>query len=241
MKGSFDIFDRIAVINLPYRQDRRAEIAAQFSPFGLSFGKAPLQLFEAVRPLDAGGFPTVGTRGCFMSHLGALKAAHADGVERLLLLEDDCDFINEPTGAVEAALRYLGEHPDWDICYGGHHIESELPPSSGPWSAVPDDLVVWTAHCVGFSRRAMEAAVPYLEAITRRPPGDPEGGPMHVDGAYAWFRKAHPHLRTIVARPQIAHQRPSRTDIHELRWFDRLPLLRPLMDALRRSRGSRRA
>ena len=72
-----------------------------------------------------------------------------------------------------------------------------------------------------------------LETILSRPPGHPFGGPMHVDGAYSTIRMQNPDLKTYAHRPSLAFQRPSRTDIGELKWFDRIERLRPLMGILR--------
>lgn len=83
---------------------------------------------------------------------------------------------------------------------------------------------------------AIARLVPYLQAMLERPSGDPAGGPMHVDGAYSWFRRAHPDLRTVLATPPLGYQRPSRTDVHALRWFDRLPGLHRVAALLRRVR-----
>ncbi len=33
---------------------------------------------------------------------------------------------------------------------------------------------------------------------------------MHVDGAYSWFRQAHPHLRTWLAVPILGDNGPPR-------------------------------
>jgi hypothetical protein len=43
---------------------------------------------------------------------------------------------------------------------------------------------------------------------------------MHVDGAYCWFRAAHPALPTYCAQPQVAFQRPSMSNVTSQRWFD---------------------
>jgi hypothetical protein len=64
-----------------------------------------------------------------------------------------------------------------------------------------------------------------LKAILTRPPGHPLGGPMHVDGAYSTIRLQHPALITYAASPVLGYQRPSRTDIGDGKWFDRVPAL----------------
>ncbi len=82
--------------------------------------------------------------------------------------------------------------------------------------------------------------IPYMAAIYSRPLGDPQGGAMHVDGAYSWFRAAHPQCLTIAPVRSISVQRSSRSDIHPLRWFDRIPVLAPIVGSLRRVRASLR-
>jgi hypothetical protein len=57
---------------------------------------------------------------------------------------------------------------------------------------------------------------------------------MHVDGAYTWYRRLSPEDVTLAAVPELGHQRSSRTDIHDLRWFDRLPLVHDTVAGLRR-------
>jgi hypothetical protein len=85
MNAFIRAFERIAVINLPYRQDRRVEIAAQLARVGLKLGEPPVQLFEAVRPTDAGGFLIA--RGAAFSAIWACCVPPADKVQRLLILK----------------------------------------------------------------------------------------------------------------------------------------------------------
>ena len=125
-----------------------------------------------------------------------------------------------------------------DIFYGGYG----LPDGPGTHHAASPLLLidratpVRTTHFIGFGRAAIEALIPYLEAILTRPAGSPDGGPMHVDGAYNWFRASRPDLATWLARPQLGHQRPSRSDIAPPGLLDLLPWpLRQFARALRRA------
>lgn len=63
---------------------------------------------------------------------------------------------------------------------------------------------------------------------------------MHVDGAYSHFRADHPQMVTLSVSPTLGVQRPSRTDVHDLRWFDRVPLVRDTAQLYRRLRGAMR-
>lgn len=231
----------IVVINLPHRADRRTEFAAQLRRIGLSFDDPHVHLHAAFRPEAADGFPSIGARGCFISHLQVLKGALASGAERVLICEDDLDFTEAFGARLSEARRVLDTQP-WDIFYGflPEATAHSLPP--GQTAAVvplaPEQPVI-CAHFVSFSRQAVESLVPYLEAILTRQPGDPAGGPMHVDGAYNRFRAEHPEIRGMAARVALGIQRASTTDIAEQSLKDRLPVVRDLMRLARRLKNAR--
>ena len=85
----FDAFERIVVINLPERTDRRREMTAELRRAGIDRRDPRLQFFAGIRPADAGQYPSIGARGCFESHLGVIREAIRDRVESVLILEDD--------------------------------------------------------------------------------------------------------------------------------------------------------
>lgn len=213
-------FEFVQIINLKSRSDRLREMAAELERIGLSLDHPQISILEASRFSEAAGFPSIGARGCFDSHLRALKAAQARGVARTLILEDDCNFAR--TVPLTPALDRL-DQMRWSVFYG-----------AGPTERLEPTTRVQCAHFIAFTRPAIDLLVPYLEAMTSRPGGHPDGGPMHVDGAYCRFRADHPHLAGWAAVPAIAYQRPSRTDIHDLRSYDRIPVLSGIVTAARR-------
>ena len=221
----FASFDRLYILNLPDRADRRTEMAGELALLGTGYDDPRVKLFPAVRPADAGGFPGIGAHGCFLSHLAMLREARDSGCHAILILEDDCDF----TGGIDALLPPALDMLDvlgFDIFYGGYAVPDGIggaEPSATPLMLADCTSAVRVTHFIGFGRTAIEALIPYLEAMLARPPGSPEGGPMHVDGAYSWFRASRPDLSTWLARPQLGHQRPSRTDIAPPGALDRLP------------------
>ena len=226
-------FERIYVINLPHRADRRAEMAAQLARVGLTFDSPNVTLFKAIRPDDAGEFESIGARGCFMSHLEILRDAR--DLRSVLILEDDLDFVPDVGPLLDKARAALP--PSWGVFYGGCVVNMDL--RSAPLTRVPAKVRTETTHFVGFNGAVVGRVIGYLEAILARPRGHRDGGPMHVDGAYSRFREDNPDVETFVASPQLGFQRPSRTDIHALRWFDRTPLVRNAVQALRRARHAR--
>ncbi len=236
MSHPLGIFEKIFVINLASRPDRRREMDRQLGRLGLSLGSAEVELFRAVRPSDAGGFPTLGSRGCFLSHLGVLKDAAAAGFGPILILEDDLNFADDfmPRMAIVAEGLRLR---NWSIFYGGYRVRTSLVHDGDGLAAVAPSEAVDTLHFVGLDTAVIRPLIAYLEAQLDRAPGDPEGGPMHVDGSYNLFRQAHPQFSTWLAVPELGYQRASRTDIHPLQWRDRAVGVRNVVGLLRRMKN----
>ena len=235
-----NLFDAVYIINLPTRTDRRAEMIEQLQLAGIEEADPRLVFFDAVRPDGPGGFPTVGARGCFMSHLGVLKRARDAGHQTILVLEDDVNFAIAGPDDLEVLSRRLQEC-DWDMVYPGFLSIDPPVELSSPVSVIGPSSTVMGTHMMLIRRSLFDDAIDYLERMLTRPAGSPEGGPMHVDGAYSWFRRTHPSFVTRVCSPPLGYQRPSRTDVHQLKWFDRMPVVRQLVGALRKARARSRA
>lgn len=204
------LFDRVYVINLPDRTDRRREMTAQLERIGLA--DDPLvQFFPAVRPADPGEFGSLGERGCFLSHLGALKDAVEKGYRSILILEDDVDWT--PAALARNARLDALRDIDWGFLHGGRgHDRAAADGAISLVRLVPEQELL-LGHFIGLRGAVIGQMVAYLEAMLQRPKGSPEGGPMHVDGAYSWFRRAHPAVAAYVCVPSVAQQRSSRSDI----------------------------
>ena len=102
----FDYFDRIRVVNLPHRKDRRSEMVAQFAKVGL-VDDPRIEFFDALSFADPGPFLRPGSHGNFKSRIPLLRDA-GEARESILIFEDDCDF------RVPQILQY--EMPTkWDI------------------------------------------------------------------------------------------------------------------------------
>lgn len=228
------LFDRVVVINLPERADRRRGIDAELRKVGLSLEHPKVELFAAIRPAAAGGFPSIGAQGAFRSHLAVMERMVAQDWARVLVLEDDMAFSPGFAARLAGLVPVLQSRP-WAMLYG--HAGAAPPPADAlGLIELPASINLIQLHFLGLGRAAATAAIPFLHAMLARPTGSPEGGPMHVDGALNWFRRAHPELTFLALDPPIAHQRASRSDIAEPRWFDRWPLLRNLTALARRLR-----
>jgi hypothetical protein len=221
-----DHFDAIRVISLPERKDRRRQVADELDRAGCTLGNERAHIVDGIRPPDAGGFPSVGARGCFLSHLAVLRLARAEGTRHVLVLEDDIMFT--PALARSAPLGAAVGVGDWDFLYPGH----AEPAIEGPLRWIPTSTPLVCAHCYAVHSRAYDRVIDYLETCLTRPPGHPDGGPMHVDGAFSTLRTRERDLVTLRASTSIAGQRASRSDIEGPTRADRTPLA-PLVDAAR--------
>lgn len=226
----FDGFDRVRIVNLVDRPDRRREMIRELERLG---GVGPnVDFHEARRPDDPGGFPSIGARGCFESHLAVLRAARDAGARNLLLLEDDLDFSRDAGARLSALLPELFRNR-WDLFYGAHLLAADGRRGFAP---VPAEEPVITASFVGFDGRVLQPLVEFLEGILGRPPGSPDFGPMHVDGAYTVFRQQQPERVTFAAFPTLGRQRSSPSDITPGNMvLDRWAGTRPLAALLRRA------
>lgn len=207
----FGHFETIRIINLPQRRDRRRAMVRELARVGLA-GDPRVAFFDAIRPADAGAFTSIGARGVYESQKQLLCEAAAAN-RSLLILEDDCLFL---PGAAERNIA-----GGWDIFYGGYTASD------------PDNLAISDiegAHMMGFSRRGARLVSQYLERLRC------EGVHPPIDAAYVWFRREFPDVPTVFAEPPLAGQRPSRSDIAALSWYDRLPFVRNLASLVRAMR-----
>ena len=190
------------VINLPERNDRRKEMQKELSRIGWEAIFLP-----AVKPPNAGTFPSIGARGCFLSHLEALERAQRLNAPELFLLEDDLNF-DADFAARWPSIKSQLDQKEWSMFY------------PAPARPTPDGLVeaepmmpIPCTHFVLVNGGAIPTLVERLHEILA-------DRPMHVDGAYNTIRAELPSVRTFCHWPPLGYQRSSRSDITPGR-FDR--------------------
>jgi len=201
MASLFEAFDRVRVVSLPDRQDRRRSIARQLK--GLSF-----EFFNAYRVSEPGPFYKVGSFGAYLSHLQILgEAALRD--ESVLILQDDCVFRPD---------AYDYQVPPCDIFYGSHGADDDC--------IIGAHCMGFSATAAKLAKdyllQLLDPTFPADPAAQLEPGFDASIRPP-IDGALVWFRRAHPELK--IAFALLADQRRSRSDVSPGR-MDRVPVVR---------------
>ena len=147
-----DFFDRVVVISLRRRADRMRRFLARVAACGWPFAEP--QPFDAVdgsavpcpRQWKSGG----GAFGCQQSHLRVLQNALMDGVERLLVMEDDAEFRSTFGADVEVFIKSVPD--DWEcLMLGGQHMAPPVPVSDG----VVRCKNTQRTHCYAVNREGM--------------------------------------------------------------------------------------
>lgn len=123
------MFDRVVVISLARRPDRLAAFQSRLAD---AWPGTKCEVFVAVdgqqEPPPPGWKTTPGAWGCYRSHLAVIEQAIAEGIERLLILEDDATFGH----AFAERLFALAVPPDCEMLYlGGEHLKPPIPATAG--------------------------------------------------------------------------------------------------------------
>jgi len=110
-----DKISKIVYINLERRQDRREQIEYELNTMGLSGER-----FNAI-PYDPG------IVGCNMSHTQVLRQAAADGLENLLVFEDDFQFLVDKPTFYKQMEDFFALNITWDIVLLSYNLKSSTP------------------------------------------------------------------------------------------------------------------
>jgi len=202
-----DFFNKIYVINLERRLDRRTEILEELENFGIF-----AELFEAIdgNKFDWSGYEYIYAKGTghdlknggisksiaglAKTHQLILQDAIKNGYESILILEDDAEFVDTLHYSFTQALAELPE--DWDLFYLGSQNFIELPkPYSTLLGRSSNTLGL---HAIGINKKAYQAL---LDSIDFKFP---------VDVNY--MKKAN-SMNSFVALEQLVWQRPSYSDL----------------------------
>lgn len=152
-----DFFDKAYYINLDKRTDRKKLFEQEMKSVGLD------NFFERVSAED-GTHETEDVKRhayCSLTYMKLFHKIYEAGYERVLIFEDDAEFVNHPTitglQIMENALEQISTFPDWDLLYFGGH-PSRLNLVSPNLSQT--DTILGT-HAIGYTRKGIEKIFPY--------------------------------------------------------------------------------
>ena len=119
-----NFFDRICCINLDRRRDRWEQAKNQFDHAGIT----NYQRFSAIESEN-------GWEGCRDSHLAIIREARDREFDRVLIFEDDFQFVRGFRRRFDTALTEI-QSVAWDMLYlGGNLHGPQTPTKRSPKSA----------------------------------------------------------------------------------------------------------
>ena len=207
-------FDKVYVINLTERTDRLAEVSAALERVHMPFTAGKVERFSATKSTESLGFPSPGVRGCFLSHLAVLRQALEQNLASVLVLEDDVEFSNCLPRVASSIGEQLNNY-SWSFAYLGYY---QVEGAERAWRMTSSVSLreytgeVLCCHAYAVSSSALPELVAYLEQTMLE-----ENGRIDIDGAFNNYRIEKDAL-TLLVDPQVAWQRASHSDIHEVSW-----------------------
>lgn len=194
-------FDRICIIGQPDGAADRRAMAQALRDQGVAMDGQRVCVVETQAADTADGFPSAQARSGFVGHLAALRQAQCDGVQRLLVLEDNVVF----TAALREAdgLIYALHGGNWHLAYLGH----ELPDQDGPVEWLCSGEALESVRCYAVAAAGLPTLTVHLQNCLLRPVGHPEGGPLPYGAALSLLRRLEPALVTLRTSRSLAARR----------------------------------
>lgn len=183
----FDFFQSIYYINLDSRKDRNEQAMSEFVKMGIA---------DKVQRVSGTIHENPAT-GCHLSHATCLADAMLNGVENILIFEDDVEFFEN---ASENLMLSLSDLPlEWDMLYLGANLDRY------PAYRHSEHLVkitgAYATHAYAINKTMFEKLYEINVAEDT----------IHNDVTYA--ETIHPNYQCFLTYPLVAGQRDSYSDI----------------------------
>lgn len=134
-------FDRVVCISLRRRDDRREELRENIDTIDGGWPLHAIEYFDAIDgrvcPCPHGWTAGPGAWGCMQSHRHVLERALMDGIDRLLVLEDDVGFYPNFTADLASFLARVPD--DWEQIMLGGEKRAELQEKK-----IADDIICFS-------------------------------------------------------------------------------------------------
>lgn len=190
-----DYFDKIYCINLDRRTDRFENSSIEFSKNSL--------IVERFSAIDGNNLQETLTlnkweRACFMSHIEILKRIIEYGYERVLILEDDIEFIDNLQYYFIGNIKSIPDN--WGMLYlGGNHINPPTPINN----IIGRISRTYTTSSYAITKKTAEYMIKKLEKAGMKEQIDVFYSGCHRSGnCYTYY-------------PKIAWQKPGFSDIQQ--------------------------
>lgn len=151
MENPFDFFEKIYCINLNKRIDRWVKVKKEFEKIGIL---DKVERFNGIEKND-------GRIGCIKSHLEIIKKAKKEGLNNVLVLEDDVTFVDEKI--LENLSKAISQLPkDFNLLYLGANIHY-------PLDSISDNLVVikrgYSTHAICYNKNIFDVIIEKYETL----------------------------------------------------------------------------
>ncbi len=144
-------FDRVYCINMDKRPDRWEQAQVEFKKMGI---ENDVIRWSGVENSD-------GNLGCTLSHKTLIEHCKAEGLNNVLIFEDDVLFVETDTDKLEEAFGELKALENWDLFYVGVTMAPQL----NSFRRVTDNLLrttfAYTTHAYAVNAQAFD---PMIEA-----------------------------------------------------------------------------
>jgi glycosyl transferase family 25 len=227
-----DFFSRVYIINLPERVDRKRGIERELKGIGLEFSAKKVEIFPAIRPVEKLAFPSLGILGCFLSHLEIIRTAKREGLNNVLIMEDDL-AISSRFSSLEKDLLNDLKQLNWDLVFLGYSPYHNLKNSdyynnstnsllsTSKYLKITQYPIVGT-HFYAVNHTAYDCLISFLEELFKNRSEsffveqdavcDNLDG-AYLDTAYYLFRQKNPDIFSLIVYPSLGWQRSSQSDI----------------------------
>ena len=155
-------FDRVTVISLPERNDRRERLLKNLTSCGLA-EPDDLTWLDAVDGRQA-ELPSwwkagSGAWGCRFSQLAAIESAQRDGLKNLLILEDDAYFHRRAGEWLDDIMAILPA--DWgQLFLGGQHMR---PPKPSDHPKIFEGTCITRTHAYAINRPLFQTLIDLIK------------------------------------------------------------------------------
>jgi hypothetical protein len=190
----FTFFDAIFCLNLDSATDRWSQAALRHEELGIAW---QVERFPGVAT------PDNPHRGIAMSFRQMIVEANRRGYEHVLVLEDDAVFLDDTLPVLRSVAAELSDC-EWDLCYLGACVWSQVFPFLGDSTVLQACGPVTCTHAVAVHRSAysrlqaeIPSAAPELDLWIR--------DELAVD-QYLSRRIADGTYRAVITSPRIASQ-----------------------------------